>query len=92
MKDFTTRKNVCETLFRQFPIEQFKFRNQSMTKIGNSIFEALYGYLPKSSYNQETVETLNANSPNALIQAFVFSDTDYSRIPTTHAVLYRRIV
>ena len=75
-EDYLVRKNVCDILYNQFPVEQFKFRNQSLTKIGNNIFEVVYGYVIKSSYNQETVETLNANGPNALIQAYVFKNEE----------------
>ena len=58
-----------------------------MTKIGNSIFEVLYGHITKSSYCEETVKTMNTHSPNALIQAYVHRNADYELTPLALSVI-----
>ena len=79
--DFLVRKNVCEKLYKKWPVLQFRFKNQSLTKIANDLFEVAFGYLPKSTYNEKTVETINANKPNALIQSYVTSyDSELTNI------------
>ena len=36
--DYIMRKNLLDKLYKEFPIDQFKFRNQTMTKISGQIF------------------------------------------------------
>ena len=68
--DYDTRKLIADTLYNRWPVYQFMFRNQSLSKLSSSLFELYIGYLPKSVYNKGTFEALCKWAPNALIESF----------------------
>jgi len=58
------------TLFKKFKLDNFKFSNQSFSKIGMEMFYCLNGIteLKKSSYNNEVLEIVDNYFPRALYE------------------------
>ena len=66
---YNERKSVCKMLFGKYPLDCFKFRNQSWTMIGNDLMDLLMGKVPLKSYHiQEDIEIIDAFHTAPLIQ------------------------
>ena len=59
-------KQICESLYKRYNIHDFKWANQSYTSLANSLFKTIVGYLPESSYNNNTREILDRYYPKAI--------------------------
>ena len=51
-------------------IEQFKFRNQSVTNLANNILKLRYGDLIKSVYNVDCFRLVDKFAPKAVVRNF----------------------
>ena len=71
--DYDTRKMICQKLFDIYNTEDFKWKNQTITKLSSSLFKIPNGYLPESSYNSRVREVLDKFEPRALY----FCDAEY---------------
>ena len=49
--DYDMRKAICDNLFEIYCVEDFKWKNQSITSLASSLFKIQNGYFPESSYN-----------------------------------------
>ena len=58
VNDYDLRKNICDQLFKKYPVDTFNFNNQGLTSIAVKLFKQLYGHTPKSNYNRY-VTTIN---------------------------------
>ena len=65
-EEYDIRKNVCDKLFKIYKTHDFKWTNQSFTSIAMGLFHQQCGYIPESSYNVHTRETLDEYYPRAL--------------------------
>lgn len=55
--EFAYRKELCERLYETYPYHEFKFRNQSVSQIADSVFLANFGEVEwLSHYTKETQE------------------------------------
>lgn len=64
--EYEIRKQICESLYETYNIHDFKWANQSYTSLANSLFKTMVGYLPESSYNDNTREILDRYYPKAI--------------------------
>jgi hypothetical protein len=66
--DFDKRKEVCETLYKVYPNELFKFKNQSFTTIIKNLRRVMVGSFQKSQYNEQVAQVLRKFAPSPLVQ------------------------
>lgn len=64
--EYEIRKQICDQLYEQYNIHDFKWANQSFTSMANSLFNTIVGYLPHSSYNNKTRQILDDYYPKAI--------------------------
>ena len=64
--EYDIRKNACDKLCKIYKTHDFKWTNQSFTSIAMGLFHQQCGYIPESSYNVHTRETLDEYYPRAL--------------------------
>ena len=64
--EYDTRKQICDKLFTRYKTYDFKWTNQSYTSIAMNLFVQQYGYIPESTYNVHTRNTLDEYYPRAL--------------------------
>ena len=64
--EYDIRKQICDKLFTRYKTYDFKWTIQSYTSIAMSLFAQQYGYIPESSYNLHTRNTLDEYYPRAL--------------------------
>lgn len=81
--DYKLRKSICEKMYNKFPIDQFQWRNQTLTKLATLLFETMIGEVPKSEYNEQTVNMIDLFPTVALKDFFIndekpMSDTEYN--------------
>lgn len=57
--DYEMRKNVYVKLYNIYHTEDFKWKNQTITKLTSSLFKIQNGYLPESSYNSKVHDELD---------------------------------
>ena len=65
-EEYDIRKRICDELFARYKTYDFKWTNQSYTSIAMSLFTQQYGYIPESSYNIHTRNTLDEYYPRTL--------------------------
>ena len=64
--DYDNRKRICDKLFDAYRVEDFKCKNQTITKLASSLFKRQNGYLPESSYNSKVRDKSDKFEPRAL--------------------------
>ena len=67
-------------------IEQFKFRNQSVTNLANNILKLRYGEIIKSVYNVDCFKLVDKFKPNAVVRNFGY----YCQTPSEYREDYDR--
>ena len=66
VEDYLKRKRVCDKLYRDTGLENFKFCNQSPAAISKNCFWLINGTeYRKSSYNKSVLELVDNYSPRA---------------------------
>lgn len=83
--NYDMRKNICEELDSIYHLEHFKWKNQFIAVLGNSLFKTQYGYFPKSSYNSRVHEILDKFKPRVLY----FCDADYFDEDESNEISYK---
>ena len=71
--DYEKRKAIGDKLFEIYHVEDFNWKNQSVTSLASLLFKIQNGYLPESSYNSRVREILDKFEPRALY----FCDGEY---------------
>ena len=71
--NYDKRKAICDKLFNIYCVEDFNWKNQSVTSLSSSLFKIQNGYLPESSYNSRAWEILDKFEPRILY----FCDSEY---------------
>lgn len=69
--DFDERKKVCDKLYEKYPIEQFKFRNQTFTEMIKVLLNVKVGLIQKNRYNSRAKMVMHKFGPKALIQTVI---------------------
>ena len=64
--DYDLRKNICDQLYKKYPVEAFTFNNKGLTSIAVNLFKQIYGYIPKSDYNRYVTTIMDEYYPKAL--------------------------
>ena len=77
-QNYEERKELCDMLFNKMEgVENFRFKNQSITTIGNSLLEQLVGEIKKSHYNTKTQEIIDDYTPYPMIQRIDEISSDF---------------
>ena len=66
--DYEVKKKICSVMGEH--IEQFKFRNQSITSLANNILKLRYGEVIKSVYNSDCFGLVDKFKPGAIVRNF----------------------
>eukprot|EP00760_Papus_ankaliazontas_P003487 PhM_4_TR11616/c3_g1_i8/m.9731 len=75
--DYKLRQKVSQIMYSIFPIDQFKWRNQSLTSLVVTLFETMIGEIPKSDYNEQTVNMIDAFPTCAMKDCFCKTLEEY---------------
>ena len=51
--DYHERKTICEQIYKIYPNDMFKFKNQGFTTIATQLFNNMFGFIPVSEYNEK---------------------------------------
>ena len=68
--NYQIRKTICDKAFEIYKNDDFKFMNQSITKLSMSLFKIICGKIPKSTYNQLVLNTLDEYSPKPITKGY----------------------
>ena len=64
--EYDIRKSICDKLHDLYKTHDFKWHNQTFTSLATALFRQTCGYLPQSTYNVHTRDTLDDYYPRAL--------------------------
>ena len=68
--DYDLRKNICNQLYKKYPVEAFTFNNQGLASTAVNLFKQIYEYIPKSDYNRYVTTIMDDYYPKALQHTF----------------------
>lgn len=68
-KDFEERRQICELLYKDYPCENFVFRNQSFAKMSNELCKILVGVFEGNFDNHIDQDMLDGYHPIGLCQS-----------------------
>ena len=76
--DYHERKSICEQIYKLYPNDLFKFKNQGFTTIATQLFNCMFGYIPVSEYNERVLQMIDSCTPTAMQDSFKLDDmADY---------------
>jgi len=74
--EYNERKNICEQIYKIYPNDLFKFKNQGFTTIATQLFNCMFGYIPVSEYNEKVLQMIDSCSPTAMQDSFLVEDLE----------------
>ncbi len=69
--NYHQRQHVCQKLFELYPLYCFQFRNQSYNTLASSLFEVMFGKIPKSYHIKEDQQIIDEYHTSPLIETLV---------------------
>ena len=69
--DYQVKKRICSKMGAHR--EKFKFKNQSVTSLANSILKLHYGEIMKSVHNVDCLKIVDRFKPDAVVRNFYLS-------------------